>query len=383
MIAFHRRRLLAGLAALPWTGAGLRPAFARQAATPETALDAAFTAHAPVALAGAVVTREGLVWAGARGVRRFGGDDPVTAEDRWHLGSNTKAMTAAVFARLVEQGRARWGMPLAEALPRIEIDPAWRSATLDDFMHHRAGLLDEPVMGRNWLMTARADPRSLPEQRAAIAAAALAAPPGGAPGTFAYGNANYVVVGAAIEALTDRSWEDAIRSELFEPLGLATAGFGAPASGARGGGNAWGHRGAGEDRTPIPPDHPGADNPAALGPAGTVHMDLADYGRFLAAMMEARPDWLGQDSLTRLTAPPQGGPPAYACGWAVGLRPWAGREAPVQVLGHNGSNTMWYCSVLAAPGPGLAVVAVSNDGAAGERACQALLHPLAATRNTG
>ena len=383
MIAFHRRRLLAGLAAAPLVGAGLRPAVAREAAPPDAALDAAFAAHAPVALAGAVVTRDGLVWAGARGVRRFGGDEPVTVDDRWHLGSNTKAMTAAIFARLVEQGRARWGMPLAEAFPGVDIHPAWRNTTLDDFMHHRAGLLDEPVMGRNWLMTARADPRSLPEQRAVIAAQALGSPPGGTPGAFVYGNANYVLVGAAIETLTGGSWEEAMRAELFEPLGLASAGFGAPAAAPQGAGNAWGHRGAGDQRTPIPPDHPGADNPAALGPAGMVHMDLADYGRFLAAMMGARPDWLGPDSRFRLTTPPEGGPPAYACGWAVGMQPWAGTDDPVRVLGHNGSNTMWYCSVLAAPEPGVAFVAVSNEGAAGERACQVLLRGLAATRNEG
>jgi CubicO group peptidase (beta-lactamase class C family) len=33
-------------------------------------------------------------------------------------------MTAAVFGRLVDQGRARWDMPLAEALPGLTIDPA-------------------------------------------------------------------------------------------------------------------------------------------------------------------------------------------------------------------------------------------------------------------
>lgn len=381
MIAPDRRGLLAGLAVAPLIGAAVRPDAARDVASPEAALDAAFAAHRPVALAGAVVTNTGLTWAGARGVRRFGGDEPVTVGDRWHLGSNTKAMTAAVFARLVQQGRARWDEPLAEVFPGVDIHPAWRAVTLTDFMHHRAGLLDEPAMGRNWLMTARADPRTLPEQRAAIAARALGAPPGGTQGDFVYGNANYVVLGAAIETITGGSWEDALRTELFGPLGLTSAGFGAPGGGE--GGNAWGHRGAGDQRTPMPPDHPGADNPAALGPAGTVHMDLADYGRFLAAMMGARADWLGVEALARLTTPPEGGPPDYACGWAVGTRPWRGSADPVRVLGHNGSNTMWYCSVLAAPEPGVACVAVSNEGTAGERACQTLIHALAAPRPGG
>lgn len=370
-----RRRLLALAAAAP-AALGAGAALARDPAR-EAALDEVFETARPVALAAAVVTRDGIVWSGVRGVRRVGQADPVTVADRWHLGSNTKAMTAAVLARLIQQGRTRWRTPLAEAFPGLTIHPGWGDAVLEDFMHHRAGLLDAAVMGREWLMTARADPRSLPEQRAAIVEKALSAPPAGAPGQFAYGNANYVLVGAALERITGAAWEDLMRAELFEPLGLASAGFGAPA----GADNAWGHRGAGDQRVAMPPDHPGADNPAALGPAGTAHMALADYGRFLEAMMGGRPDWLGPDSLERLTTPPPGDPPAYACGWGVGEQPWGGIGGPGPVLGHDGSNTLWHVSAAVAPRRGLAIVTASNEGAAGRAACQALgrrLVPIAA-----
>ena len=81
----------------------------------DAALGAAFDAVKPVALAGGLMTPQGLEWSGVRGVRRSGQDASALAGDRWHLGSNTKAMTAAVYARLVEQGRAQWAMSLAEA----------------------------------------------------------------------------------------------------------------------------------------------------------------------------------------------------------------------------------------------------------------------------
>ncbi len=373
-----RRRLLSAFVAAPFTAALPATARVRNEAA-EAALAEVFASVGPVGLGAAVISRTGLAWAGARGVRRFRTADAVTTGDRWHLGSNTKAMTAAVFARLAEQGRARWAMALGEVFPDMPIDPAWAATTLDDVMHHRAGLLDAAVMGREWLMSARQDPRSLPDQRAAIVARALGAPPPGEAGRFAYGNANYVLVGAAIERLTGRSWEEAMRDELFAPLGLASAGFGAPPSGSGAPDSAWGHRGSGDDRLPMPPDHPGADNPAALGPAGTVHMDLADYGRFLAAMMGGRPEWLGETALARLTTPPAGpAPPAYAAGWGVGEEPWAGAGGTGRVLGHDGSNTMWHCSAKVAPERGLAVVAVANEGAAGRAACQTLVQRLAA-----
>ena len=96
---FVRRTLLGWAAGLP--ALAVMPAVAR-AETFDEALDAAFRVGSP-ALAGGVLTRDGLIWSGARGVRRAGSDDAVASGDRWHLGSNTKAMTAAVFARLVEQ----------------------------------------------------------------------------------------------------------------------------------------------------------------------------------------------------------------------------------------------------------------------------------------
>lgn len=354
----HRRAILASLIAMPVVGTLPRSARTDEPfASAEAALDAAFAAAAPPALAGAIVSREGLIWSSVRGVRQAGGSDPVTTDDRWHLGSNTKAMTAALFARLVEQGRADWNMTITQAFPALTLDPAWRSTRLIDLMHHRAGLMDADVIGRAWLMTARADPRTLPEQRRAIAEQAFAKPPSGTVGSFAYGNANYIVLGAAIEAINGTSWEDAMRAQVYDPLDLTSAGFGPPPSP-----NAWGHRG-----TAIDPTNPGADNPLALGPAGTAHMTLADYGRFLAVFLSEGGGWISADSVTRLTAPAEGPPPGYGCGWIM-----QGQGAD-RVLGHEGSNTMWHAGALVRPSQRRAVIAVSNDGQAGSRAVQDLM----------
>lgn len=370
-----RRALLGGLALSPLAASA---ACARQVdATPDAALDAVYAAASPMvpALAGMIVSRDGVEWIGVRGLRRAGTETAVTAADRWHLGSNTKAMTAALFARRVEAGQARWGMPLAEAFPAIAVDAGWGDTTLDDLMHHRAGLLDASVIGQSWLMTARDDPRSLVEQRAAIAEAAFTRPPAGPRGAFAYGNANYIVLGSALETLTGRSWEDQMRQDLFGPLGMASGGFGPPSDP-----NAWGHRVAPDGaRLPMPPHNPGSDNPLALGPAGTAHVALADYARFLAVFF-GDGDWLGPDSLARLTTPADGAGAPYADGWAVRRQPWGGRDGPGPVLGHEGTNTMWHCFAAVAPERGLAFVATANDYAAGQGACQQLAIRLMALR---
>src|SRR5690348_1590914 len=53
----------------------------------------------------------------AVGVRALGDPTPATTEDRWHIGSDTKAFTATLVARMVEAGELRFEETLAEALP--------------------------------------------------------------------------------------------------------------------------------------------------------------------------------------------------------------------------------------------------------------------------
>ncbi|AYG94160.1 class A beta-lactamase-related serine hydrolase [Brevundimonas naejangsanensis] len=365
----RRHALAAGAAAVALPSI----ASAGSAEALDAALSAAFDAVGPVALAGGLVTPQGLAWSGARGVRRADHEALATADDRWHLGSNTKAMTAALWGRLVEQGRARWAMPLADVFPGLRIDPAWGAATIDDFMSHAAGLADASVMGRPWLMTARADPRSLPEQRRALVEQALKAPPAGTPGLFQYGNANYVLVGAAIEAITGGSWEDAMRAEVFAPLDLASGGFGAPGAKGAGGDYAWGHRRTGGEAVPMNPADPGADNPLALGPAGTAHMSLADYARFLAVFLTDGGGWLSAETVRRLTTPSAGR--SYALGW-IALPPQAWAGGPV--VAHEGSNTLWRALALVDVRGGRAFIGLSNDGERGGPACQALARGLIA-----
>jgi CubicO group peptidase (beta-lactamase class C family) len=63
----------------------------------------------PVGLAGLVSDGARTLRVVSEGHRRRGSPEPVAPGDLWHIGSNTKAMTAALYARLVEQGGGRLG----------------------------------------------------------------------------------------------------------------------------------------------------------------------------------------------------------------------------------------------------------------------------------
>ena len=365
--SLNRRVLLSGMAGVVVSVPVA--ARARQAApTPDALLDAAFAVSAPPALIGGVITREGLVWSGVRGVRRSGGIEAATIDDRWHLGSNTKAMTAALYGRLVDKGQARWGATMGELFPGMTIDPAWATTPLESFLNHTAGLRDADMLGSTWLLTARADPASLTRQRSVLAERALAKPPGGPVGAFAYANANYILVGAAIERITGLSWEDAMAAEVFQPLNLTTGGSGPPL-----GDQPWGHSGLGGQATPMDPTNLFSDNPLAMGPAGTAHLSLRDYATFVRAFLTDGGGWLKPETIAHLITPPVATGRSYALGWiTLAGQPWARGT----VIAHEGTNTMWHSMVVADPVGGRAYIALSNEEVRGGPACQQLVSGL-------
>ncbi|MFL5093395.1 MAG: serine hydrolase, partial [Xanthobacteraceae bacterium] len=68
------------------------------------------------ALAAAVVKKGEIVAAGAVGVRVYGTNIGVTIDDRFHLGSDTKAMTATLAGIFVDGGKLRWTSTIGEVL---------------------------------------------------------------------------------------------------------------------------------------------------------------------------------------------------------------------------------------------------------------------------
>ena len=94
------------------------------------------------ALTAAFVRGKDLVALGAVGTRRVGAAERVQTTDLWHLGSDTKSMTATLAAMLVEQGKLRWDSTISEIFPDLaeKIVPAYRKLTLIQLFSHRVGL---------------------------------------------------------------------------------------------------------------------------------------------------------------------------------------------------------------------------------------------------
>jgi CubicO group peptidase (beta-lactamase class C family) len=173
------------------------------------------------------------------------------------------------------------------------------------------------------------------------------------PGTVtAYTNIGYIIAGAVLERVTGKPWEELMRENLFQPLGLKSAGFGPPSKPGQVD-QPWGHAFKAGKYEPNR-----ADNPPALGPAGTVHCGLLDYLKFaeLHTSLGSRgPQVLRPVSIAQLHEPPKG--TDYAFGWSVRRPAWA--QGPA--FSHTGSNTNNHFLVWAAPKVDLCMAVATNS----------------------
>lgn len=324
------------------------------------------------ALAAAVVRGDHIVAAGAVGLRKVGAPDAVTLDDQFHLGSCTKSMTATLAAMLVEKGRLSWRSTIGESFPEWAgiMHPDYRAATLEQLLSHHAGtpgdLLKTPIWQHAWQHAGEAPT----DQRTFLVKEVLSQSPEAPPGSrYIYSNAGFAIAGTMIERREQKPWEELMRARLFDPLGMRSAGFGAAGRGNANGSRItqpWGHRLTTNGIVSIRPGL-GADNPAAIGPAGTVHcsvLDFASYARFHLQGARGKGRLLRPETFARLHTPI--GDDHYALGWFVAPRSWAkGRT-----FSHTGSNTMNTAVVWIAPEVDFAVVIVTNlGGGIAEKAC--------------
>jgi CubicO group peptidase (beta-lactamase class C family) len=299
----------------------------------------------------AAAWRDGeLLEMAAVGVRKEGDPTKVTEKDQWHLGSNTKAMTATLIAIYVDRGKLRWEDTIAQLFPGWKIDPGYAKVTLDQLLRHQGGAPGDPPADLWKQLWTDGD---APDAREKFVKAILEKAPAQAPGTFVYSNTSYMIAGAALEHVTGVGWEKLMRDELFAKLGMTSCGFGAPGVKIVEGATSVVDQPRGHDAggTPLEPG-PSADNPRGLGPAGTVHCSLGDYGKFLNLHATGKPEGIvTPESMQHLHTPRDG---EYAGGWGVVESP----KGPV--LLHSGSNTLWYATALVAPGTRFAFAIATN-----------------------
>ena len=310
-----------------------------------------------VGLAAMVMVDGKVVAKAADGVRKTGSESQLTADDRFHLGSITKSFTATAAARLIGRGKIKWETTVVECFNGMEIHEGWKNATLEHFLTHRSGA--PPNFGLSVMLKRPERGEARVKARRDAVAGILRNPPKTTPGEkYKYSNVGFTIAGAMLEQTTGKAWESLIQEEVFKPLELEQAGFGPPQDGKQPLSQPQGHRTAVFVKVAVGQTLQ-ADNTPIMGPAGTVHMTLANacaYGYEHLVGEQGEGKLLQADAYRRLHKPRLSD---YACGWVV---PKTNRFTEGRIIWHNGSNTMWFAMLALLPELDAVVVVAANDG---------------------
>ncbi|MFB6962721.1 serine hydrolase domain-containing protein [Streptomyces sp. NPDC056309] len=287
----------------------------------------------------AAVVRDGrTVWHGARTSVDGHAPDQNT---QYRIGSITKTFTAVLVLRLRDEGLLDLGDPLEKHLPGTGVG----EATVADLLAHTGGLAAEspaPWWERS--------PGSLrPELADVLGEEPLRHPVGR---RFHYSNPGYTVLGALVEELRGAPWEEILRREVLEPLGL--------------------HRTSARPEAPHAPGwavHPWADallpEPAEdlgrMAPAGQLWSTTGDLARFAAFLVQGDDRVLSAESLREMrtpAAPPEAVDVAsgYAYGLGLEVRRWGERL----LVGHSGSLPGFLASLTIGVEDDVAAVVLAN-----------------------
>ncbi len=309
-----------------------------------------------------------------RGVRRNDERDPALLDDVWATGSDGKPMTAALIARLVDRGVLSWDTPLATMLPSLakSMRPEYRAVTLPQLLSHRSGLAKD-TNDLKFFASFFTDTRSLPKQRLAYSAQVLTEALEVAPGTaYSYSNTGFIVAAVIAEAATGTSFEELMRREIFQPLGMNSAKFSLTHDG-----QPRGHR----NNKPVTAPYAQADdgNPLMFAPAGgELHLSLRDWATFCLDQLagsQGRGKLLTSASYRLMQTAQFGGPAGL--GWGI-QNTIAGHKGPV--LTHAGSDGNWYAFVILFPQSGNGALVTANAGPemGGDKAAMTVLKELLA-----
>ena len=190
------------------------------------------------------------------------------ARTLFRIGSVTKPLTAAAVLGLLDEGRLDPHRDVRDYLPGLSLVS---TVTAHQLLTHTAGF-DEKFVGGFTLAPDQLQLLGVYLQRFAH----QAVQPGRG---YSYANTNYAVAGWLLERLTGLSYEDAMATRLFSPLGMtATTARQPPENGVIAGrvhGYTW--DGARYHARPF--------RYTQTGPAGAVSTTAADMGRFMLAIL--------------------------------------------------------------------------------------------------
>lgn len=165
----------------------------------------------------AVVKGGKIILAEGYGLRDVPNKLPVTARTIFAIGSSSKAFTATAVGILVDEGKLGWDKRVRDYLPTFRLQDEYAAALMTprDLLCHRSGLARHDLA---WIGSAFSRKELFDRMRFLESNADFRS-------IFQYNNFMFMTAGYLVGEVTGSTWEDVVRSRIFEPLGMKDSDF--------------------------------------------------------------------------------------------------------------------------------------------------------------
>src|ERR1043166_8675991 len=145
---------------------------------------------------------------------------PNTPDTKFRLGSITKQFTATLILQLVEQGKIKLDGKLIDYLPNYRKDTGAK-VTIHNLLSHTSGIPSYTSLP-GFFQNVRRNPFKVDDFIKKYASGDLEFEPGT---KFVYDNSGYFLLGAIIEKVTGKPYEQVLKENIFDPLGMKNSGY--------------------------------------------------------------------------------------------------------------------------------------------------------------
>lgn len=309
----------------------------------------------------AIVTADGIEHQAAWG--EDGGGEPVTESTPFLWGSVAKPVTATAVMTLVEEGRIDLDEPVRTYLPEFSLanrsadpdpDPARADRiTVRHLLAQTSGIPEGTGVTDRFDSSADSDSGSDPDSDpygSALADLAEAEPFAEPGAEFEYASANYLVLGALVQAVARMPYEDYLREAVLDPLGMSTAVADTAAAASVPDGHAF------VLGQPVAIDAPFDPTGPSYGYLGG---SVADLAAFAVGSLPGGDGAVGPESLALMQSPAAAMNEHidYGLGWKLDER---NADLGTRTVWHTGAAPGYFAAVVLLPELGRAVVMAQN-----------------------
>lgn len=240
-------------------------------------------------LALGIVYKDQLIYAKGYGYRDLENKLPVESTTLFPIASNSKLFTATAAVMLAEEKKLSLDIPVKQYMPSLQFSNEELNAriTMRDLLSHRTGL---PRYDGIWL-------GATTTRKEMVEKVVLMKPQLGFREGYIYNNMMFVTAGAVMEAVVGNSWENIIRTKLFQPLEMNQSCF-TQDEWVQTANKAFAYFEPDSTRRLVRRTFVGQTD--ALGPAGTIKSTINDMSHWMIAQLN-KGSYKGKQVLSNAT----------------------------------------------------------------------------------